>query len=84
MDEVQLETLTTHKIIKITFPKPIKGRTEWYFGSIEAAYTVFTHEDLGIRKMSLQAHRFDYKATRTCIIQKLTMYRKAQQRKKSN
>lgn len=84
MAEIQSETLTTSKVIKITFPEPVKGKTEWYFGSIEAAYEVFTHEDLGVRKFTLQAHKFDYKSTRKCVIQKLTIYRKAQQRKKKS
>ena len=83
MAEIQSEALTTTKVIKITCPEPVKGKSEWYFGSIEAAYEVFGVEDLGVTKYTLQAHRFDYKATRKCTLQKLTVYRKAQQRKKS-
>lgn len=35
------------KIYHIQFREPVRGKTDYYFGSLSAIYDVFTEEDIG-------------------------------------
>ena len=80
MEETQnSEKISINRFIKVTFPQPVNGKTDYYFGSLAAIYDVFTEEQIGCKLTSLQAKKWEYKQTRRCTITKLDLIRKKQQ-----
>lgn len=72
------DKITIGKIIRVSFPQPVNGKVDWFFGCLAAIYDLFTEEQIGCKLTSLQASKFEYKATRRCTITKLPIYRKKQ------
>lgn len=71
-------------IIKVSFPIPINGRNEYYFGSLAAIYDMFTPEQIGCKLEALWSAGITTekpKLTRCCLISKHTLYRKPQKNK---
>ena len=80
-----LEKLAEMQIVKVSFPKPMKGKTEWYFGCLTAIYDVFTSEEIGVKLTTLQAKKWEFKSTSTCSLQRIKVLRKRHvNRRKSN
>lgn len=85
MGETQiLEKLTVLQIIKVTFHEPKNGQIDWFFGSMTAIYDMFTESEIGCKLATLQAKKFEFRTTKTCIISKIPLYRKKQVNKKQS
>lgn len=71
-------------IIKVHFPEPIAGQTDYYFGSLAAIYQRFTVKQIGCKLQALWGAKISPehpKVTRRCIISKHPVERKPQQDK---
>lgn len=69
-------------IIHVHFFEPINGKQDYYFGSLKAIYTQFTHQQIGCRLHKLYGITTDkHKETPQCRISKEVVLRVAQQNK---
>lgn len=77
------EKISVEHFVKVTFPQPINNKTEYYFGSLAAIYEVFDEDEIGCKLTTLQANKWEFKATRRCTITKLELIRKRQQNRRA-
>ncbi len=73
-----VRTTSTSEIYKIEFFEPIKGKTEYYFGSLKALFTEFSPEQIGLSLARLYAHGItasNPKVTNKCIIRRVEVSR---------
>lgn len=50
------DKITVGKIIRVSFPQPVNGKVDWFFGCLAAIYDIFTEE-----QNRLQVNKFTSK-----------------------
>lgn len=75
------EKQSTAPFVKVKFFVPVRGQTEYYFGSLAAIYDHFTDSQIGCKLEALWNAGIEQgkpKSTRFCVISKHEIVRKKQ------
>ena len=75
---------TQSNIINVHFHSPVNGKTDYFFGSLKAIYTMFSPEEIGCKLSTLYSSRLvpgRQKVTETCVITKCRVYRLRREQK---
>lgn len=69
-------------IIRVSFHDPVDGKTDYFFGSLKAIYSVFTPDQIGCGLGALyfsKITRERKKVTEKCVISKCAVVRAARE-----
>ena len=61
--------MTTKRVYHVQLREPYNGKTDFFFGSIIAIYSVLPADVVGIKYTSLKSKRLDRYENKKCVIQ---------------
>lgn len=73
------ERTSKSRFVRVSFPEPVRGQKDWFFGSLKAIYTEFSDEEIGLTLDELYTCIFPA-ATRKCRIEYVEVARVKQKK----